>query len=156
MAAEKDDAAHRAGRLVMDLVRKDLRPRRIVTRAAVENAIAGVAATGGSTNAVLHLLAIAHEAAVDLAIDDFERISERTPLLADLKPGGRFVATDLYRAGGIGARGEAPAGGRPAPRGLRDGDRREHRGSGAGGDRDRGPGGGAAGGRAADADGGGW
>ena len=102
MVAEKDDVARRAGQLVMELVRKDLRPRRIVTRAAVENAIAGVAATGGSTNAVLHLLAIAHEAAVDLAIDDFDRISERTPLLADLKPGGRFVATDLYRAGGIG------------------------------------------------------
>ena len=102
MVAEKGDAARRAGQLVMELVRKDLRPRRIVTRAAVENAIAGVAATGGSTNAVLHLLAIAHEAGVDLAIDDFDRISERTPLLADLKPGGRFVATDLYRAGGIG------------------------------------------------------
>ena len=102
MVAEKGDAARGAGQLVMELVRKDLRPRRIVTRAAVENAIAGVAATGGSTNAVLHLLAIAHEAGVDLAIDDFDRISERTPLLADLKPGGRFVATDLYRAGGIG------------------------------------------------------
>ena len=102
MVAEKGDVAHSAGRLVMELVQKDLRPRQIVTRAAVENAIAGVAATGGSTNAVLHLLAIAHEAGVDLAIDDFDRISERTPLLADLKPGGRFVATDLYRAGGIG------------------------------------------------------
>ena len=102
MVAEKGDVARRAGQLVMELVRTDLRPRRIVTRAAVENAIAGVAATGGSTNAVLHLLAIAHEAGVDLEIDDFERISERTPLLADLKPGGRFVATDLYRAGGIG------------------------------------------------------
>ena len=102
MVAEKGDAARRAGQLVMELVRTDLRPRQIVTRAAVENAIAGVAATGGSTNAVLHLLAIAHEAGVDLAIDDFDRISERTPLLADLKPGGRFVATDLYRAGGIG------------------------------------------------------
>ncbi len=102
MVAEKGDVAHRAGQLVMELVRNDLRPRQIVTRAAVENAIAGVAATGGSTNAVLHLLAIAHEAGVDLEIDDFERISERTPLLADLKPGGRFVATDLYRAGGIG------------------------------------------------------
>ena len=102
MVAEKGDVARGAGQLVMELVRKDLRPRQIVTRAAVENAIAGVAATGGSTNAVLHLLAIAHEAGVDLEIDDFERISERTPLLADLKPGGRFVATDLYRAGGIG------------------------------------------------------
>ena len=102
MVAAKSDVAHRAGELVMDLVRTDLRPRQIVTRAAIDNAIAGVAATGGSTNAVLHLLAIAHEAGVDLAIDDFDRISERTPLLADLKPGGRFVATDLYRAGGIG------------------------------------------------------
>ena len=102
MVAEKHDVARSAGELVMDLVRTDLRPRRIVTRAAVENAIAGVAATGGSTNAVLHLLAIAHEAGVELAIDDFDAISERTPLLADLKPGGRFVATDLYRAGGIG------------------------------------------------------
>ncbi len=102
MAEEKVDAARRAGELVMDLVAQDLRPRRLVTRAAIDNAIAAVAATGGSTNAVLHLLAIAHEAGVDLAIDDFTRVSERTPLLADLKPGGRFVATDMYRAGGIG------------------------------------------------------
>ena len=102
MAAEKNDVARRAGQLVMDLVRTDLRPRRIVTRAALDNAIAAVAASGGSTNAVLHLLAIAHEAGIDLDIDDFERISERTPLLADLKPGGRFVAADLYHAGGIG------------------------------------------------------
>ena len=102
MAEEKVDAARQAGELVMDLVAQDLRPRRIVTRAAIDNAIAAVAATGGSTNAVLHLLAIAHEAGVDLAIDDFTRVSERTPLLADLKPGGRFVATDMYRAGGIG------------------------------------------------------
>ncbi|MCY4602015.1 MAG: dihydroxy-acid dehydratase [Acidobacteria bacterium] len=102
MVAAKSDVARGAGELVMDLVRTDLRPRQIVTRAAVDNAIAGVAATGGSTNAVLHLLAIAHEAGVELAIDDFDCISERTPLLADLKPGGRFVATDLYRAGGIG------------------------------------------------------
>ncbi len=102
MAAQKATAARRAGELVMELVRNDLRPRRIVTREALENAVASVAATGGSTNAVLHLLAIAHEAGVDLRIGDFDRISERTPLLADLKPGGRFVATDLYRAGGIG------------------------------------------------------
>ena len=102
MVDAKKDVARLAGELVMDLVRTDLRPRQIVTRAAIDNAIAGVAATGGSTNAVLHLLAIAHEAGVDLAIDDFDRISGRTPLLADLKPGGRFVATDLYRAGGIG------------------------------------------------------
>ena len=102
MVAEKADASRRAGELVMDLVAKNLRPRRIVTREALDNAIAAVAATGGSTNAVLHLLAIAHEAGVDLRIEDFDRVSERTPLLADLKPGGRFVATDLYRAGGIG------------------------------------------------------
>ena len=102
MVAAKSDVARRAGEIVMDLVRTDLRPQQIVTRAAVDNAIAAVAATGGSTNAVLHLLAIAHEAGVELNIDDFDRISERTPLLADLKPGGRFVATDLYRAGGIG------------------------------------------------------
>jgi len=77
-----------------------LRPRDIITRAAIENAIAVVAATGGSTNAVLHLLAIAKEAGVELALDDFDRISDRTPLIADLKPSGRFVATDLHRAGG--------------------------------------------------------
>jgi dihydroxy-acid dehydratase len=78
-----------------------LRPSQILTRKAIENAIASVAATGGSTNAVLHLLAIAREAGVGLTIDDFDRISERTPLIADLKPGGRFVANDLHRAGGI-------------------------------------------------------
>jgi dihydroxy-acid dehydratase len=100
-ADEKDDAAFNAGKLVMELVRKDIRPSRIITRQAIENAIAAVAATGGSTNAVLHLLAIAREAGVELAIDDFDRISSRTPLIADLKPGGRFVASDLYNAGGI-------------------------------------------------------
>jgi dihydroxy-acid dehydratase len=99
--AEKDDAAFNAGKLVMDLLRHDLRPSKILTRKAIENAIASVAATGGSTNAVLHLLAIAREAGVELSIDDFDRISERTPLIADLKPGGRFVANDLYKAGGI-------------------------------------------------------
>jgi dihydroxy-acid dehydratase len=78
-----------------------LRPSRIITRKSIENAIASVAATGGSTNAVLHLLAIAHEAGVELSIDDFDRISAQTPLIADLKPGGRFVANDLYKAGGI-------------------------------------------------------
>ena len=101
MVAEKDDVAKQAGSLVLDLVQKDVRPRQIVTAHALENAIAAVATTGGSTNAVLHLLAIAHEADVDLKIEDFDRISEQTPLLADLKPGGRFVATDLYRAGGL-------------------------------------------------------
>jgi dihydroxy-acid dehydratase len=83
------------------LLKTDLRPSRILTRKAIENAIASVAATGGSTNAVLHLLAIAREAGVELTIDDFDRISQRTPLIADLKPGGRFVANDLYKAGGI-------------------------------------------------------
>jgi dihydroxy-acid dehydratase len=97
----KLDVAFEAGRLVLDLVRQDLRPSRVLTKEALENAIAAVAATGGSTNAVLHLLAIAHEAGVALDIDDFDRVSGRTPLIADLKPGGRFVATDLYRAGGI-------------------------------------------------------
>jgi dihydroxy-acid dehydratase len=100
-AAEKDEAAFSAGKLVMELLKADLRPSRIITREAIENAIASVAATGGSTNAVLHLLAIAREAGVDLTIDDFDRISEQTPLIADLKPGGRFVANDLYKAGGI-------------------------------------------------------
>ena len=99
--AEKDEAAFNAGKLVVDLLRRDLRPSRIITRKAIENAIASVAATGGSTNAVLHLLAIAREAGVELTIDDFDSISSRTPLIADLKPGGRFVANDLYKAGGI-------------------------------------------------------
>ena len=102
MEPEKDEVARRAGEIVMRLVADDLRPRRIVTREAIENAIAAVALTGGSTNAVLHLLAIAREADVSLDIDDFDRINRQVPLLADLKPGGRFVATDLYRAGGIG------------------------------------------------------
>jgi len=99
--AEKDEAAFNAGKLVVELLRRDLRPSQILTRKSIENAIASVAATGGSTNAVLHLLAIAHEAGVELTIDDFDRISARTPLIADLKPGGRFVANDLYKAGGI-------------------------------------------------------
>ena len=99
--AEKDEVAFKAGKLVMDMLRADLRPAQILTRKSIENAIASVAATGGSTNAVLHLLAIAREAGVELTIDDFDRISERTPLIADLKPGGRFVANDLYKAGGI-------------------------------------------------------
>jgi len=97
---EKDAAARQAGALVMELVRRDVRPRQILTADALHNAIASVAATGGSTNAVLHLLAIAHEAGVPLAIEDFDRISARVPVLADLKPSGRFVATDMYRAGG--------------------------------------------------------
>jgi dihydroxy-acid dehydratase len=96
----KAKAGELAGKLVVDLLRKDLTPLKIITKTAIENAIAGVAATGGSTNSVLHLLAIALEAGISLSIDDFDRISSRTPILADLKPGGRFVATDLYAAGG--------------------------------------------------------
>jgi dihydroxy-acid dehydratase len=102
MDAHKDQIAYDCGAVVMDLLRKGVKPRDILTRPAFENAIAGVAATGGSTNAVLHLLAIAREAGVPLQIDDFQKISERTPVLADLKPSGRFVAADMHRAGGIG------------------------------------------------------
>jgi len=98
--AAKGNAGYRAGEMVMDLLRRDVTPSKIITKSAIENAIAGVAATGGSTNAVLHLLAIASEAKIPLSIDDFDRISSRVPILADLKPGGRFVATDLYAAGG--------------------------------------------------------
>jgi len=97
----KPETAFKTGEMAVELLKKDIRPRQIVTRKAIENAIASVCMTGGSTNAVLHLLAIAHEAGVDISIDDFDRISSRTPLLADLKPGGRFVATDVYKAGGI-------------------------------------------------------
>jgi len=98
--AGKAAAGHRAGEFVLELLRRDLIPSKIITKAAIENAIAGVAATGGSTNSVLHLLAIANEAKIPLSIDDFDRISSRVPIIADLKPGGRFVATDLYAAGG--------------------------------------------------------
>jgi dihydroxy-acid dehydratase len=97
----KKEVAFRAGRLVVEQLKRDLRPKQILTRRAFENAIAGVAATGGSTNAVLHLLALAREVGVPLTIDDFDSVSSRTPTLADLKPGGRFMAADLDRAGGI-------------------------------------------------------
>ena len=97
----KPRAAVQAGELAMALVESDTRPSAILTREAIENAIAAIAATGGSTNGVLHLLAIAAEAGVELTIDDFDTISKRTPIVADIKPGGRYVATDLYRAGGI-------------------------------------------------------
>jgi dihydroxy-acid dehydratase len=97
---EKAEVARAAGERVMRLVKSGLRPRDIITRAALENAIASVATTGGSTNAVLHLIAIAREAGVPLELADFDRISARVPLLADLKPSGRFVATDLHAAGG--------------------------------------------------------
>ena len=97
---EKKRIGREAGALVLDLLKRNVRPRQLITRDAIENAIASVAATGGSTNAVLHLLAIAREAGVELNIDDFDRISAKVPLLADLKPSGRFVATDMFRAGG--------------------------------------------------------
>lgn len=97
----KDDAGHRSGFVLMDALKANLRPSDIMTRKAFENAIASVAATGGSTNAVLHLLALARDCGVDLTIDDFDAISERTPLLVDLKPGGRYVAADVDKAGGI-------------------------------------------------------
>jgi dihydroxy-acid dehydratase len=97
----KNGAAHEAGRLVMRLVREDVRPSQIITREALENAAASVAATGGSTNGVLHLVAIAHELQIPFTIDDFDAVSARTPVLADLKPFGRYVATDVHRAGGV-------------------------------------------------------
>jgi dihydroxy-acid dehydratase len=100
MVEAKNKVAYEAGRLVMELFKADVRPSEIITRDAIENAIASVAASGGSTNAVLHLLAIAHEMGIELTIDDFDRINRRVPLLCDLKPGGRFMATDLYEAGG--------------------------------------------------------
>ena len=101
MDERKDDVAFRAGEMVMELLKKGVSARQIITRPALENAVAAVAATGGSTNGVLHLLGVAREAEVELRIDDFDRISSRTPLIADLKPGGRFVANDLYHAGGV-------------------------------------------------------
>ena len=96
----KDEECQAAGRLVMDLLESDLTPEKILTSAAFENAIAVGAATGGSTNIVLHLLAIAREAGIPLDIDDFDRVSARTPIIADLKPGGRYTAVDMDRAGG--------------------------------------------------------
>jgi dihydroxy-acid dehydratase len=102
MDPQKDKISFDCGKIVMNVLEKGLRPRDILTRQAFENAIASVAATGGSTNSVLHLLAIAREAGVKLEIADFQKVSERTPLLADLKPSGRFVAADMHRAGGIG------------------------------------------------------
>src|SRR5215831_4865433 len=99
--AAKPGAAVAAGRLAMQLVREDARPSSLLTRDSFLNAIAAVAGTGGSTNGVLHLLAIAREAGIELSLEDFDSVSSRTPIVADIKPGGRFVATDLYRAGGI-------------------------------------------------------
>jgi dihydroxy-acid dehydratase len=97
----KDAAARTAGELAMTLVRHDIRPSSIVTRGAIENAIASIAATGGSTNGVLHLLALAHELRIPLAIDEFDAIAARTPIVADMVPGGRYTAADLYDAGGV-------------------------------------------------------
>ncbi len=100
LSPEKGKASRAAGALVMELAKRDLRPSKIITRQSLENAIVSVAASGGSTNAVLHLIAIAHEAGIELSIDDFDRISSRTPLLCDLKPGGNYVAKDYQEAGG--------------------------------------------------------
>jgi dihydroxy-acid dehydratase len=97
----KDEAAFEAGRLAMKLVRDNVKPSEIITRDAIDNAIAAVAASGGSTNGVLHLLAIARELGLPLTIDDFDEIAARTPVVASLKPGGRYVATDVYEAGGV-------------------------------------------------------
>ena len=99
--ASKADVAVEAGKLVMDVLARGQRPRDVITRESLENAIAAIAASGGSTNGVLHLLAVAREAGVDLSIDDFDRIAQSTPLLCSLKPGGDYVAVDLYRAGGV-------------------------------------------------------
>ena len=101
MDSHKDAVAYDCGKLVMDVLKRGQTARSVLTRDAFENAIAGVAASGGSTNAVLHLLAIAHEAGIKLDIDDFDRVSSATPQLCDLQPGGRFVAADLYKAGGV-------------------------------------------------------
>jgi dihydroxy-acid dehydratase len=101
LSPKKAEAAAECGRLVMDLVRRDIRPSHIVTREAIENAAASVVATGGSTNGVLHLLAIAWEFGIPFTIDDFDEIAARTPVLADMKPWGRYHATDVYRAGGV-------------------------------------------------------
>jgi dihydroxy-acid dehydratase len=98
---KKGKVAVDCGRLVVEALEKDLRPSAVITRDSLENAIGAAAMSGGSTNVVLHLLAVARDAGVELNIDDFDRVAWRTPLLADLKPGGRFVATDLYRAGGV-------------------------------------------------------
>jgi dihydroxy-acid dehydratase len=100
MDATKSTVAERAGELVMDVLKRGVRPSQVITRESLENAIASVAATGGSTNAVLHLLAIAREAGVPLTLEDFDRISASVPLIADLKPGGRYVAIDMHKAGG--------------------------------------------------------
>ena len=101
MDPKKDDVAFEVGRQVLEVLRQNIRPRDVITKNSLENAIASIAASGGSTNGVLHFLAIAREAGIELNIDDFDRISARTPLIADLKPAGPYVANDLYEAGGV-------------------------------------------------------
>lgn len=101
MAEEKDTVAYRAGELILKLIEHDIRPSRIITRKSLENAVASVACTGGSTNGVLHTLAFAREAGIPFTLDDIEAISRRTPLIADLKPTGKYTAVDVHRAGGI-------------------------------------------------------
>ncbi|MFN8529106.1 MAG: dihydroxy-acid dehydratase [Anaerolineae bacterium] len=100
MSEAKDDVSAQAGELILNIIKQDLRPSKIVTRQSLENAIAAAAASGGSTNVVLHTLAFAREAGIDFTIDDIEAISRRTPLIADLKPTGKYVATDMHNAGG--------------------------------------------------------
>ncbi len=100
MSAEKASASREAGRMVMDLVRNNIKPSQILTRESIENAIAAVCASGGSTNAVLHLIAIAHELGIALTMEDFDQISERTPFICDLSPGGKYAAKDYQEAGG--------------------------------------------------------
>ncbi len=101
MDSEKDNVAYRAGELILKMIEQDIRPSKIVTRAALDNAMASVAATGGSTNAVLHTLAFAREAGIPFTIDDIEAINKHTPIIADLKPTGKYTAVDVYKAGGI-------------------------------------------------------
>ena len=142
----KDEAARVTGELVMDLVRRDARPSSFVDRRALDNAIASIAATGGSTNGVLHMLAIAHEFGIPLDIDEFGAIADRTPIVADLQPGGRFTATDIFEAGGVALvmrellkrgllDGTAPNRGRPIDRRDRRGGHRDTRPGGRGPDR---------------------
>ena len=119
----KPQAAVLAGELAMKLVVEDTRPSSVLTRDAFENAISAIAATGGSTNGVLHLLAIAAEAGVELTIDDFDTISARTPIVADIKPGGRYVATDLFQAGGVALVARRAGARRPGQRGCAGGRR---------------------------------
>src|SRR5262245_28529663 len=101
MDDDKDDASFRCGEIIMNMVREDMRPSKVVTRKSLENAIASVAATGGSTNGVLHTLAFAREAGIPFTLDDIEQISKHTPLIADLLPTGKYTAVDVHKAGGI-------------------------------------------------------